>query len=286
MKDRQFRRVPRIACVTFLAVLPLLGWQGAAAQDLMAYISAPGVQTSSVASTSGALTETFNSLPLGNQTTPYASAIGTFQFSSTAQGAIIAANQFGGANGSQYMSFGAQSGTSAPITVNLNGNYNYFGFWFSAGDSNNGITFYSKGTEFARFSTSNILSLLSGPTVTAINGTKYNSSAFYGNPNGTNQDTSEPFTYVEIITSGTFDTVVLDNSGTTSTGFESDNDTVYAGNVTVPGSDVFVSILTVVPEPSHYTLIFGAVILCLVAGRRFLLGSSARFRVEPALATN
>ena len=171
------------------------------------------------------------------------------------------------------MSFGAQSGTSAPITINLNGNYNYFGFWFSAGDANNGITLYSNGTEFARFSTANIVSLLAQTQVMAINGTLYNSSAYFGNPNGTNLDTGEPFAYVEIVSSsGTFNQIVLDNSGTTGTGFEQDNETVFDGTagVSIPGSDVLVGPLTIVPEPSHYAVLFGALILCLVGGRRLM----------------
>jgi len=258
------------ALAIFLVLM--VGLQNAAAQSLLAYIEAPKAETSSAAGLSGAKTETFNSLPLGNQSSPFVSAIGTFDFSPIAQGDILAADAFGGGGNSQYMSFGAQSGTSAPITIHLNGSYNYFGFWFSAGDVNNGITFYSGGTAFARFSTSNIVSLLSGTTVTALNGNTYTSSAYYGNPNnGPNkgQDGGEPFTYVEIFTSGqTFDTVVLDNSGTTGTGFESDNDTVYAGNLSPPTTDVFVGSLTVVPEPAHYALLFGACILLLVYGRR------------------
>jgi len=266
---------------TALLLFSLSGLQQSSAQvtSLMAYIAAPNTQTSSQAGNVGALTQTFNSLPLGNQTTPYLSNIGTYQFSTTAKGDILAADQFGGANGSKYMSFGSQSGTSAPITINLNSSYNYFGFWFSAGDPNNGITFYSNGTQFTRFSTADIVSLLSGATVTAINGTTYNSSSYFGNPNNPTQDTAESFTYVEIVTTGTFDKVVLDNSGTTSTGFESDNHTVYAGNVIVPTSDVFVTQLTVVvPEPAHYMVLFGLMIGCLVAGQRYL----GRFRLVGA----
>jgi len=262
--------------ITFL-MFSFLGLHEASAQSLLVYIGAPDTQTSSVAGNTGALTETFNSLSLGDKSAPYVSNIGTFQFSPTAQGDILAADQYGGANGSKYMSFGAQSGTSAPITINLNGNYNYFGFWFSAGDTNNGITFYNGSTQYARFSTADIVSLLSGTTVTAINGTTYASNSYFGNPNGTNEDTNEPFTYVEIVTSGTFNKVVLDNSGTTATGFESDNDTVYAGTVTIPGADVFVGSLTVVPEPAHYAVLFGAIILCLVGSRRLMGGSLPRY---------
>jgi len=260
----------KISLRIYLLIFCLFALNRASAQSLVAYISAPDTQSSFLQGTSGSDTETFNSLPQGDQSTPYVSAIGTFQFSSTAQAAILPADEYGGANGTQYMAFGAQSGTSAPITINLNGSYNYFGFWFSAGDANNGITLYSNGTEFARFSTQDILNLLSQSQVTAINGTTYNSSAYLGNPNN-GEDSGEPFAYVDIVTNGvTFNTVVLDNSGTTGTGFESDNDTVYVGTVTVPGTDVFVTDLAIVPEPSHYAELLGLLVLGLVGGRRLV----------------
>lgn len=264
-----------------LLLLSSAGLHKASAQALEAYIEAPGDQSTSLTSADGVLTETFDSLPLGDQTTPYVSAIGTYQFSSTAQGDIVAADQYGGANGSQYLAFGAESGTSAPITINLNGNYNYFGFWFSAGDANNGVTFYSNGTEFARFSTATILTLLNqGSTVTSLNGTTYLSSAYFGNPNGTNEDTGEPFAYVEIVTVGTtFNTVVLDNSGSTGTGFESDNDSVAVGDITLPSTDVMVTGLAVVPEPAHYAILLAGLLFCLVGGQRMI----QRFQVALAV---
>jgi len=255
-----------IVAISFFSMLCL---HNASAQALMAYIEMPGAQSSTFAGAPGAETETFDSLPQGNQTSPYNSAIGMFQFGPAAQGSILAADQFGGAGLTQYMSFGAQSGTSAPITITLNGSYNTFGFWFSAGDSNNGITLYSQGTQFARFSSSDIVNLLSGSTVTSLGGTVYNSSSYFGNPNGVNQDAAEPFAYVQIITTASFDTIVLDNSGTTGTGFETDNFTVAAGTFTAPNTDVFVGSLTVVPEPSHYAVLMGACILMLVGFRRW-----------------
>src|ERR1700761_5781660 len=92
---------PRVGI--FLLLVLGLSLPKASAQSLLAYISAPDTQTSFAATNPVALTETFNSLPLGNQTSTYNSAIGGFQFPNTSQGAIIAADQFGGANGSQYM---------------------------------------------------------------------------------------------------------------------------------------------------------------------------------------
>ncbi len=207
---------------------PHLEWASSCpgAASLSVYLSAPSTQSSTI---SGVSTADFETLPLTSRTTVYNSPIGTYEFSPTSPGAILAADQYGGANGSNYLSLGAQSGTSAPITINLSGNNNYFGFWFSAGDVNNGISFYSDNTLLAHYNTSTILTLLtpSSGTATAIDGTAYNRSAYYGNPNGTNQNTGEIYSYVDIIASGiTFNKVVLDNSGTTGTGFESDNHSI------------------------------------------------------------
>jgi hypothetical protein len=46
-----------------------------------------------------------------------------------------------------------------------------------------------------------------------------------------------------------FDRVIFDNSGSTGTGFESDNHTVYSGTVTIPGSVVFIATLTDTQPP-------------------------------------
>jgi hypothetical protein len=253
--------------------LSLLGLHNAAAQTLMAYIESPDSQTSTFAGVTGAETETFDTDTLGDQSAFLPTAVGTFEFSPTAQGDILVADQYGGANGTQYMSFGAQSGTSAPITIVLNKPANTLGFWFSAGDANNGITLYSGGTQFARFSTADIISLLSGSTVTSLSGSVYASSAYLGNPNGANEDSGEPFAYVQIIASSTFDTIVLDNSGTTGTGFETDNFTVASGTFTAPGTDVFVGTFAAVPEPSHYAILMGLCVLALVSLRRWINAS-------------
>jgi hypothetical protein len=110
-----------------------------------------------------------------------------------------------------------------------------------------------------------------GTTVTAINGTTYNTTAYYGNPN-TNflgQDNNEPFIYTDdVLVGGTFNEIEILNNGTTGTGFESDNWSIYTGTVTlanIPTTDV-----GVVPEPSQYGLMSVAAIFCLVATQRML----------------
>ena len=196
--------------------------------------------------------------------------IGYYEATTGAPLNIKASNQFGGAAGTDYLTFGAQSGTSNPVTLQLNTSYNYFGFWWSAGDANNGLTFYSGTTLLARISTNDILSLLSPATgkVTAIDGTKYNKSAYYGLPNGgtPTQDTAEPFAYVSVLGIGSvFDRIVFDNSGSTASGFESDNHSVYTGSVTVPGPNVSVESIAVastsVPEPESFALVGAGLLL-------------------------
>lgn len=226
----------------------------ARAATISAYISAPGTQTTFVG---GATTVNFNGLTNGIRTTPYASSIGTYQLTATSAFMIQAADQFGGASNSKYMTFGAQSGTSGAIRIDLNSTYNYFGFWWSAGDANNGVSFYLQGALLGRFSTADILAVLTPTTgtVRAINGTVYNNSQYYGNPNN-GQNTGEPYAYVSVITNGImFDRVLMDNSGTIGTGFESDNHSVYFGTVTVPGTAVIVRSPTEVPEPETISLV-------------------------------
>ena len=255
-----------------LAALPALLPQPVECATISVYISAPGTQTTFVG---GATTETFNGATTGLHNTNYASAIGTYQLISTSEFTIQTADQYGGANNSKYMTFGAQSGTSGPITIQMSQSYNYFGFWWSAGDANNGVSFYLGTTFLARFSTADILSVLSPTTgtVKAINGTVYNNSQYYGNPNSTNQNTGEPYAYVSVITNGIlFNKIIMDNSGTIGTGFESDNHSVYNGTVTVPGSAVVVkAVPPAAPEPGTAVMMALGVGL-LLAGRRALRG--------------
>ncbi len=226
------------------------------ASQIAVYLSAPSSESSTVTFSGGvtSTTETFNSG--SGRYSSYTSAIGTY----TGPILIQAADQYGGANGSNYMVFGAQNSSSAPVTLTLNAPADYFGFWWSAGDANNGITLYSSGTKLAHLSTADISNLLSGQKVTALNGQQYNSSQYYCNPNNTSQDCSEPFAYVNLVATGlTFDTIVFDNSNTTGTGFESDNHTVANGTAIVPTTSVTVeNLVLATPEPGTTVLLLSA----------------------------
>jgi hypothetical protein len=66
----------------------------------------------------------------------------------------------------------------------------------------------------------------------------------------------------------TFDKVVFDNTNTTSSGFESDNHTVFDTPVTLSGDHAFVTNLPLAaPEPSD-TLLIGAGLLLIAVGLR------------------
>jgi hypothetical protein len=253
-----------------------LGTQLASAAQLDLYISAPDVQTTFI--TSGATTVTFNSLSTGNRTTDYSSAIGTYDLSGSRPFNIQAANQFGGANGSRYMAFGAQSGSSGPIPLQLSTPRTYFGFWLSAVDQYAGISFYSGSIFLGRFSSSVLATALSpvAGTVTSINGTVYNNSDYYGNPNN-NQNTGEIYTYVHVVAQGTatFDRLVFDNSGTIATGFETDNHTVYTGNLVIPGTEVLIGTMTDAAEPGTMG--------CALIAFSLLLGARGRWKRRRSL---
>lgn len=212
---------------------------------LSVYVSPPAAESTTV---SGAITETFDGLSAKIYTTAYVSpaGIGTYTGSSTNPYAIVAPDEYGGGTDSSsntptnYFAVGTQSGSTAPVTLTLSQPAAYFGFWWSAGDPYNRVALYSGSTLYGTFSTADLLTFLNNGqgTITAANGTQYQASAYFGNPNITsgNNDGGEPFAYVSFVISGaTIDSIVFYNTNTSS-GFESDNHSViFSGNtVTIP----------------------------------------------------
>jgi len=229
----------RFALAAVAALMIAGGTQARAGLVLTA--DAAGVQSSTVA---GVTTENFNEFSTGHYSS-LTTAVGTL--STTGHFAIVEANEYGGAGGAgNYFSVGAQSGSAAPVTLTLNGAQTYFGIWWSAGDAENVLRFYSGATLLGTYTTASALGSLS--------------SAYNGNTNNRSLDPGEKFAYLNFIgTSGTtFNKIVFSNSGTTSTGFESDNWSVTAS----------------VPEPSSLVL----------AGTALAMGALVHLRRRRRLA--
>jgi hypothetical protein len=209
-------------------------------------VEGAGVQSTTVA---GATTETFDELTPGALGS-YVSPVGTFN-----GGAIVEANQYGGAGGTgNYFAVGAESGTTS-ATLTFNSAQDYLGLWWSAGDANNTLKFYNGATLLATFTTATLI------------GSGYLTSAFYGNPNSDflGRDNLEPFDYLNFTgTHGTtFTSVEFDN--TTSTGFELDNVSISASVTTPPGNNF-------VPESAYTAPLLLFAMATLFACRRYLLG--------------
>ncbi|MGA9671925.1 MAG: chitobiase/beta-hexosaminidase C-terminal domain-containing protein, partial [Terracidiphilus sp.] len=218
---------------------------------LSVYIDAPLVQSSSV---NGVTTVTFDGLTTGLQASNYNSNIGTYALPFYIHGP---GGLYGGANNTNYFSVGGDSGSSSPTYLTLTQPASYVGFWWAAGDTNNRVALYSGGKLYGTFSTADLLTILNNASgkVTALSGSTYNTSAYFGNPNLTapNNDSGEPFAYVSfVITDATIDQIAFYNTTSCSTcsSFESDNHSVISsGNtVTIPTTFVPVESMSISPQ--------------------------------------
>jgi uncharacterized protein with beta-barrel porin domain len=192
------------------AVLFLSAESGIAQYSVNVTYEAPGVLNSTVG---GGQVYTFNApIPLGLNSSLNWTNVGTF-----ANAGITAANQYGGADGTQYL-------TAKPTTLLLNTNVSYFGLWWSAGSAGNTLTFKSGTNVVATFTTSLLTSVLS---------TNYNGMPVMAT-NGPNQtpgvNSKEKYAFINFYaaSNSTFNSIVASGGG-----FESDNWTVatnYSGS--------------------------------------------------------
>lgn len=170
---------------------------------------------------------------------------------------VISADQFGGANGTNYAVVGLNSTTrsySIDITTSSGDGVNYFGYWLSALDSNNFVSFYKDGEEAPLFSfaPTDVEALLAGKP------------EYWGHPGPgehTGKNNGEPYVFLSFFyEGGTFDRVVF-TQGPGSAGYESDNHTVGFYNQT-SGTPI-----TPVSEPAALGLL-GAGLLGIAGLRR------------------
>ena len=197
--------------VVLLGVTVLFAGGNVSAQSVGLYLSPPGEQNTTRA---GATVEPFSG-PVGAIAATGNFAVGAW---SGATGVSLqAANLVGGAGETgTYLDVNAGGG----VSITLTGNRKYVGFWWSAGDYDNVIEFYDDSNALlASYTTPALTTLLSGGgNITALNGSQYPKSAYWGNPNpplGRNP-LQEPYGYINVVLEDTtlnFRRIVIRQTG-------------------------------------------------------------------------
>ena len=279
--------------VLTLAVVPLLAASSRAAETVSAYLSAPYTQSATDSgATSGAgynnavvetfdetgmMTGSFTTLTTASPTATPAGIGGTFT-SNSGTNSIDANGEYGGGGQGNYL------GVGGTVTLTFSSPVMYLGLFWCAVDNGNSATFYDQnGALLGTYNAATFSSLLPNnntSTVTAINGTTYNTINYFGQPTGNastdptignRQNSGQQYAYLNFIPGGTtaggapteIGKVVLKETGAI---FESDNYAVLASSTTALGSFVPAG---VVPEPSTWATMFaGAALLGTVLRRR------------------
>lgn len=222
---------------------------GAQADTFFQNYEAPGVQNST-AGFSVVGVETFDGRSSGGFTTNF--GLGTAITATYSPTQINSADQYGGAGGTgNYAVAFSDTPYSLKFTTDAtifpNG-INYFGYWLSALDSGNQVTFLRNGVEVGAFSPSDLLASPVG-----------SNPAYFGNPNANfqGQNAGQPYVFVNFYnTTGTFDEVRFAENPANG-GYESDNHTV--GYYTSIGG---------VPEPMTWAMLIAGFGMVGVAARR------------------
>jgi hypothetical protein len=227
-----------VAAVTGLAATPAL------ADPFLVTYEAPGVQnTTATFSYSGV--ETFNEKTVANNQS-FTTNFGTAGYPTVITGAysgvdIYSADVWGGAGGTgNYAVTFSTSGYSLNLSTSDGSAIDYFGFWLSALDSGNQLSFYNGSTLVYSFDPNDVLNLLAASP---------NDSAYFGNPNG-GGNSPQPYVFLNFydLDKTGFTQVVFSENPEVG-GYESDNHTVGYYKTT-PGTPV-----VPVPEPITLTLL-------------------------------
>ncbi len=213
---------------------------------------APGVQSANQASLCATLgtgsctigVETFDARPtVAGQT--FSTNYGTNGVISGAYSnvEVAAASLYGGAADSNYAVTYASGGYQVSLATTLPTGINYFGFWLSALDQGNTVTFYNGATQVYQFTPTDL--------ITMVGACPNASNAYCGNPTLAfqGQVSNQPFAFVNFFDQqGSFDRIVFAENPATG-GYESDNHTVgyVTGNSGTP--------VTPIPEPASLTLL-------------------------------
>jgi hypothetical protein len=176
---------------------------------------------------------------------------------------IIDADQYGGSGGTGlYPVAFRDTPYSLTLTSTIPGGVNYFGYWLSALDAGNTVSFYSGGTLLFVFDPTDVLAAVNAAPVP---------SAYYGNPTAPfhGQNGGEPYVFLNFFNDhGTFDRIDFSENQNFGGGYESDNHTV--GHFLTKGTGTVVPQANAVPEPASWAMMIGgfALVGLMVRARR------------------
>ena len=172
---------------------------------------------------------------------------------------VNSADQYGGADGTgKYAVTFNNPGYSLDLSTTVPGGVTYFGFWLSALDGNNSLSFFQGSERLFIFTAQDARDFINSLPA---------SSSYYCNPNANfaNQNCSEPYTFLNFYAeAGTsFDRVMFNQLG--GGGYESDNHTVGVWNTKsgtmIPGAGS-------IPEPETWAMLIGGFALVGFSMRR------------------
>lgn len=174
---------------------------------------------------------------------------------------VKTANQWGGANGSKFITQKVLNSIRS-YSMTVSEDQKYFGFWWSAGDPYNKITFKNDGEEIASFRTSDLVNFINESDTV-------NSNDYKGNPAYSGNDTghlNEPFAFVNVFFSNDFayDEVVVATLTEGGSAFESDNHTFSAFAQDIRG-EVIQNDPPIANEDEITTSIYGSVTVDVLA---------------------
>jgi hypothetical protein len=218
---------------------------------------AAGVQNTTATFSTGGV-ETFDKMAVHGYPASFSTNFGTSGTGSTITGTYAAdagkgvqinsADQYGGAGGKGNY---AVAFTNTPYSLTLNsdikGGVNYFGYWLSALDKGNFVTFYGdKGQKLFTFDPKDVINAVNMAAKPTL---------YYGNPNSAYRpDSSEPFIFVNFFdTTGSFSKVSfseVNNGG----GYESDNHTIGHYATMGQGTNVSLKFSAAAPEPATWAM--------------------------------
>ncbi len=223
---------------------------------------APGMQATTATFSTGGV-ETFNERSQGNATN-FTTDFGTGGAITGVYAGVdvIGADQYGGAGGNgQYAVTFSSSGYSLDLSSTIAGGVNYFGYWLSALDAGNQVSFYNANALLFTFDPQGVVNTVQAHA---------NPGQYYGNPNAAydGQNRGEPYLFINFFNDhGSFDRVVFAENPQRG-GYESDNHSV--GHFLTKGTGTRVDIPGAggVPEPATWAMLLGGFGLVGAASRR------------------